>query len=131
MLNIVISALSVFLLTGTAFAQSLLPMKADIVTFAERGNISITLQNPYERAKRFTLEAYDMDWQPLPDIQMVRRQVSMAPGGSIGLYFFVPQREAEEARMLFICATSNPTFGAGTGMRGRVCGKYRVVYRSL
>lgn len=128
-----VPALAVALSAGwilPASAQSLAPMQGEAVTFSDRAGFRLSVRNPYSRASRFEIIALDADGTPAPDVVLSRSSLPIAPGATAELFVLAPLGGAT-VRDIRICATSSPFYGAGSAIRGRVCGKYRAVFRQL
>ena len=115
---------------GTAEAQSLSPMEAQIVTFGEIGAVRTSLRNPYDTARRFEIEVFDLGWQPVADVKLSRQRFSLPPGETTSVFALLPV-QSEEERSVYVCATALAYRPSSAGIRGQVCGRYRVVQRSL
>lgn len=115
-------------LIGVAAAQSMTPMKADIVTFSDRGAVRVYVRNPYARAQRFDMEVYDPDGRVSGDALVSSKRVSLAPGAQSSVLVITPLKGLRR-RDVVICATSMPFYGSGNGVRGQVCGNYRIIQR--
>lgn len=118
------------LLFGSVSAQSLSPMEAEVVTFGEMGVVRANLRNPYAVSRRFEIEAFTTDWRPIGDIRLIRSTLTLAAGGRTSLLALLPVEQGGE-RTIYLCATSMPYRQASAGLRGQVCGRYRVVQRPL
>lgn len=126
----VLIATAAFAAPTLAAAQSITPMEANIVTFGDRGAVRAALRNPYATARRFEIEAFDLEWNPVDDVQLTRSELSLAPGGRTSLLAIMPIGEASE-RSIYLCATSMPYRRASAGIKGQVCGRYTVTQRLL
>lgn len=115
---------------GSAYAQSMSPMRASVTTFGEMGAVRASLRNPYAEARRFEIEAFDLDWQPAQDVRLLRSSLTLGAGGKTSVLALLPVSEGG-AREVYICATSSAYRVGSAGIRGQVCGRYRVVQRSL
>lgn len=115
-------------LASQAAAQSLSPMKGNVVTFAEKGAVRLKLRNPYYDARRFTVDAFTLEGKPLADILLSTRALSLAPGAETSVLVVAPL-EGQPQRSIYVCATSMPYYSRGNGLRGQVCGKYQFVRR--
>ncbi|MGV6819152.1 MAG: hypothetical protein ACWA5T_01490 [Parvularcula sp.] len=115
-------------LFGVAAAQSMTPMKADIVTFSDRAAVRVYVRNPYARAQRFDMEVYDPDGRISSDALISSQRVSLAPGAQSSVLVITPL-QGQPTREVIICATSMPFYGSGNGVRGQVCGNYRIIQR--
>ncbi|MEM6913275.1 MAG: hypothetical protein AAF511_04795 [Pseudomonadota bacterium] len=104
-------------------------MEADIITFGEAGAVRAALRNPYATARRFEIEAFDLDWNVVDTVRLTRSRLSLAPGGQTSLLAVLPL-EGQEERTIYLCATSVPYRQSSAGVRGQVCGRYRVVHRN-
>lgn len=113
-----------------AVAQSLSPMRANVVTFGEVSAVRTSLRNPYTTARRFDIEVFDLDWQKVENAQLTRASLSLAPGANTSILAMVPVGEADE-RQVYVCATSRPFQRSSAGLRGQVCGRYRLIRRRL
>ncbi|MEO1656371.1 MAG: hypothetical protein AAFR65_01500 [Pseudomonadota bacterium] len=127
---VVLILLSLTLVAGVSRAQSMSPMEADVVTFGEVGAVRAALRNPYADARRFEIEAFDLNWNAVSDVQLTRSRLSLAPGGQTSLLAVLPL-EGEPERTIYLCATSVPYRQSSAGVRGQVCGRYRVIHRSF
>ncbi len=107
-------------------AQSLSPMKSDVVTFGDKGSVRVYLRNPYVNARRFTMDVFNLDWEPVNDVLYSSRQLSLAPGASTSVFVVAPL-SGERSRQFYVCATSRAYRGGGAGVKGQVCGKYRLI----
>lgn len=122
--------LSLTLSVEASRAQSMSPMEAEVITFGEVGAVRAAIRNPYADARRFEIEAFDMDWNAINNVRLTRSRLSLAPGGSTSLLAVLPL-EGEAERTIYICATSVPYRQSSAGVRGQVCGRFRVIHRSL
>lgn len=113
-----------------AQAQSLSPMKADIVTFGAQGAGRIHLRNPYKSARRFTVSVFDENWHQVKGARLSNTRLALAPGATTSVFVVVPLKQ-DRSKTFYLCATSYPFYGRGTGMKGEVCGKYRIIRRHL
>ncbi len=113
----------------SASAQSLTPMKADIYTFSDQAAMRLNVRNPYDSATRFSVHAYTENWVPINDVRFSRDQFNMAAGSTAPLTVVAPLNGATSQTM-YVCVLSQPIYGAGTGLRGQVCGKYRAIQRA-
>ncbi|MEE4210518.1 MAG: hypothetical protein V2I43_14795 [Parvularcula sp.] len=118
------------LIAGPAHGQSLSPMQATVPTFGEVGAVRVALRNPYASARRFEIELFDLDWQPLGDGRLVRDKLSLGPGGRTSVLALAPVAQHEQ-REIYLCATSSPFRTSSAGLRGQVCGRYTVMQRSF
>ena len=113
----------------SASAQSLTPMKADIYTFSDQAALRLNVRNPYDSATRFSVHAYTETWVPVNDVQFSRDQFTMAAGSTAPLTVIAPLNGAT-SKTMYVCVLSQPIYGAGSGLRGQVCGKYRAIQRA-
>ncbi|MEM6748068.1 MAG: hypothetical protein AAF608_11675 [Pseudomonadota bacterium] len=121
---------SLTLVAGVSRAQSISPMEADVVTFSDLGAVRASLRNPYADARRFEIEAFDMNWNAVDDVRLTRSRLSLAPGGQTSLLAVLPLA-GEDERAIYLCATSMPYRQSSAGVRGQVCGRFRVIHRSF
>ncbi|MEM1380534.1 MAG: hypothetical protein AAGH41_07915 [Pseudomonadota bacterium] len=118
------------ILIEPARSQSLSPMRAQVVTFGEVGAVRASVRNPYTTARRFDLEVFDLDWQPVPEARLTRTTLSLAPGSSTSVLALLPVGDLP-SRSVFLCATSRAYRPSSAGLRGQVCGRYQVIKRGL
>ncbi|MEM9422772.1 MAG: hypothetical protein AAF986_09750 [Pseudomonadota bacterium] len=118
-------ALGMALPTGSV-AQSLSPMKSDVVTFGDKGSVRVHLRNPYVSARRFNMDVFDVHWRPVENVILSSRNLSLAPGASTSVFVVAPL-DGERSREFYVCATSRAYRGGGAGVKGQVCGKYRLI----
>ena len=114
-----------------AQAQSLSPMRAEIVSFGEYGAVRAALRNPYSVARRFDIEVFSEDWTPLKGARLSRTTLALGPGSKTSVMAFLPV-SAEGAHDVFLCVTSRAyRQSSGASVRGQVCGRYHVVRGQL
>ncbi len=110
-------------------AQSLSPMRREIVSFEDRFALRLIAGNPNARAQIIAVRVFDLDWNELDDVWVSRPEADVAAGGRVDLIVIAPFHEAN-VRELRICAETAPRpFGAsglGAQVRGQVCGRYRA-----
>ena len=127
---VILGLLALTLSMEASRAQSMSPMQAEVVTFGQAGAVRASLRNPYADARRFEIEAFDIDWNAINNVRLTRSRLSLAPGGSTSLLAVLPL-EGEAERTIYLCATSVPYRQSSAGVRGQVCGRFRVIHRSL
>mgnify|MGYP006266199489 CR=1 FL=1 len=123
-------AVLVALSAAPAGAQSLSPMRAQVVTFGEVGAIRASLRNPYTTARRFEIEVFDLEWNRVDDARLTRSNLSLAPGATTSILALLPVT-GEGPRSVFLCASSRSYRPSSAGLRGQVCGRYQVIRRKL
>ncbi|NNU17609.1 hypothetical protein HK107_14855 [Parvularcula sp. ZS-1/3] len=118
------------LLAGPAAGQTLRPMEGRVVTFAERAAVRAFVTNPYAMPRRFTVNAFDASWQPIKEARFPRSDFILGAGGERSILAIIPSPD-EEGEPIYICATAEPLKARGAAVKGRVCGRFRILRRSL
>ena len=121
-------ALTIFfwLLAVSAEAQSLAPMRKDIVSFADRFAIRLTANNPYRDPISSEFKVYEEDWTPAKGVRVTPDRAYLSAKGHTPI-FIVGDFEGDLARTILIChETIIPNFVAHQKLRGQVCGRYRA-----
>jgi hypothetical protein len=110
-------------------AQSLSPMRREVVSFEARFALRLMAGNPSGRAQTIAVRVFDLDWNELDDVWVSRPEADVAAGGRVDVIVIAPFH-GETERELRVCAESapKPFLGAGAGaqIRGQVCGRYRA-----
>lgn len=115
---------------GIGYGQALSPMRAEIVIFGDRGAVRATLRNPYAVARRFDIQAFSLDWEQIEDVRVTRTSLSLAPGAQTSILAIIPTKDEDE-RTIYLCATSRAYRPTSAGIRGQVCGRYKILRRQL
>ena len=118
-----ISTILPALLTWAAAAQSLSPMRAERISFTDRGAISLSITNPYPTAQHFTLRITDLEGHPIDQSWLPATQVHLGPAMSRQVLAVVGF-EGMSQRSFRVCVTSAPFYTGSGSLRGEVCGKY-------
>lgn len=114
--------------TGEAFAQSLSPMRAKVVSFGDYGAVRASLRNPYAVARRFDIEIFTSEWEAIDKAKVSRKTLALAPGASTSIMAFLPVPQQVKSEDVFLCVTSRAFgFSKGASLRGQVCGRYRII----
>jgi hypothetical protein len=124
------SALALALLAGApAAAQSLSPMRREVVSFEDRFALRVMAGNPNDRSQTIAVRVFDLDWTELGDAWVSRPATDVPPGGRVDVIVIAPFH-GESVRDVRICAEAAPAPYAGTGVsarvRGQVCGLFRA-----
>lgn len=110
-------------------AQSLSPMRRDVVSFEDRFAIRLIAGNPNAHARTVAVRVFDLDWNELDDVWVSRPETDVAPNGRIDVIVIAPFHDRDE-RELRVCAETAPRPFAGVApgaqVRGQVCGRYRA-----
>lgn len=129
--SFIFAAAAVLLCVGaSAQAQSLSPMRANVLTFGEMGAVRASLRNPYTTARRFDIEVYGTNWQKIDDVRLTRQSLALGPGSSTSILALVPVGGSNR-REVYVCASSRPYRPSSAGLRGQVCGRYQLIKRAL
>ncbi len=108
-----------------AFAQGLSPMSGEIRTYGPQFAILLTATNPYDTAQRFSVALRDEEGAPAPRVQTTKPSFSLPPGEAGAFYVW---GEAQASRRILVCVTSQFfSTGAGSPVRGEVCGRYDII----
>lgn len=105
-------------------------MEAQVVTFGDMGTVRATVRNPYTTARRFDIEVFDTEWNRVDEARLTRTSLALAPGAQTSVFALLPSAR-EGAREIYLCATSRAYRPTSAGLRGQVCGRYRIVRRVL
>ena len=108
---------------GAASAQSLSPMRAERVSFTDRGAIAISIRNPYPTAQHFSLRITDLEGHPIDQSWLPTTQVYLGPAMTRQIYVVVGF-EGMPQRSFRVCVTSAVFYTSSGNLRGEVCGKY-------
>lgn len=109
-------------------AQSLSPMTDTVVTYQDVFALQLKARNPYATPQRFFIRVLNDDGsaaraRALPPV------LTLPPGETAS--FFVWGDSVQQEKVM-VCATSEPfSTGAGTLVKGEVCGKYAIIRRQL
>ncbi len=106
----------------TAAAQSLMPMRGEVVSTTENFALRLFAGNPYAHRMRVEIRVYDADFAPIA--ADVRPPVRTLGGGTkANVMVIVPFGGANERRVR-VCAESIPFPHQTTRIRTQICGKY-------
>ena len=114
---------------GAAEAQSLSPMRGQVVSFSDRFALRLTPGNPYDRPMTVTVAVYDEGFRPIRAAVLPARQ-TLGPGHSGTVTVVVPFAEGRERRVR-VCARARPVGTTGARIVTEVCGRYRGTRHAL
>lgn len=129
-MRLISAALVLALLAGApAAAQSLSPMRREIVSFENRFALRVMAGNPNGRSQTIAVRVFDLDWNELNDVWVSRPATDVPPGGRVDVIVIAPFHD-QIVRDVRICAEAAPALSAGAGagarVRGQVCGLFRA-----
>lgn len=133
-LPVLLAAVVTTMLGTSAEAQSLAPMRGQVVSYADRFALRLHPGNPYDKGMTMSMAVYDEAYRPIRAAVFPERQV-IGPGGNGSVTVVVPFDGTRERRVR-VCARAHPLAVPG-GPSGRanivteVCGRYRAVRRQL
>jgi hypothetical protein len=113
------------LVSPHAAAQGLSPMKGEVRTYSHQFAMLLTASNPYNTPQRFSVALRDEWNQPVPRVQATVPNFSLPPGETGAFYVW---GDVPASKRILVCVTSQFfATGAGSPVRGEVCGKYDIV----
>ena len=107
---------------GPAGAQSLEPMRGEIVSFADRFAVKVYPGNPYPTSIRIDVGVYDAAYRPIAAFVAPRGAV-IGSGQRRRVLVIVPF-EGETRREVRICAEASPVETGETRIRAQTCGRF-------
>ncbi|MCB1506995.1 MAG: hypothetical protein KDJ47_18675 [Hyphomicrobiaceae bacterium] len=108
--------------SGSAVAQSLTPMRGELVSTTDSFALRLFAGNPYHHRMRVEFRVYDADFAPVrADVRPAIRM--LGGGGKAGVLVIVPFEGARERRVR-VCVESIPFPQQTTRVRTQICGKF-------
>lgn len=127
--RLVSGTLALLALAAPAGAQSLSPMRRELVSFEERFAVRLAAGNPSESPQTLAMRVFDEDWVEIADAWVSRPLAEVAPGGRVEIIVIAPFLDGPR-RSIRVCAEGAPSavprLAGSAQVRGRVCGFYRA-----
>lgn len=105
-----------------AGAQSMSPMRGEVVSFTDAFAVRVFPANPYGRRIDVQVHVYDQDFMPVA-ARIVPASFALAAGASRSVLVVIPFAGAR-ARKVRICTESVPFPDSQTLIRAQICGKF-------
>lgn len=107
---------------GNAAAQSLMPMRGEVVSSTENFALRLFAGNPYAHRMRVEIRVYDSDFAPVA--AEVRPPVRTLGGGTKASVMVIVPFQGAMQRRVRVCAESIPFPHQTTRVRTQICGKF-------
>ena len=121
-------AVMLAIVSATANAQGLSPMREEFATYTDQFAVRLKAQNPYATPQRFSVAVYEQDWRA-STARALTPFISLPPHETAS-FLVIGDNPQDEPRTIFVCLTSQPfVSGRGPAVRGEVCGNYRILRR--
>lgn len=118
----IVSGLFAVLLTSSADAQSLSPMRAVVTSMADQFAVRVFPGNPYAKRVQITIKVFDQNFREIR--AQVRPRVFFVEAGGRRPVTVVVPFEGRFSRKVRICAETTPYLEKQTRLRGQVCGRF-------
>ncbi|WP_061929586.1 hypothetical protein [Aureimonas sp. AU22] len=123
LLSAVAGALAASVVSGAALAQSMTPMRGEVVSVSDAFAVRIFPSNPYDRPIRVDVRVYDQDFAPVGGVRISASPVMLASGASRPVIVAIPF-DGRRERKVRVCAESIPFPNSQTQVRAQICGKF-------
>jgi hypothetical protein len=109
-------------LAGPLLAQSMSPMRGEVISFTDAFAVRVFPANPYGRPIGVDVRVYDQDFAPVAATVMPG-SFTLAAGASRSVLVVVPFAGAD-VRKVRICTESVPFPDNQTRVKAQICGKF-------
>ncbi|WP_054312498.1 hypothetical protein [Mesorhizobium sp. 1M-11] len=116
-------------LPGAVSAQSMSPMRGEIMSFSNVFAVRVYPANPYKQRIKISVRVYDQDFYPVEDARVSPSEFMLGGDASRPVLVVVPFNGTTE-RKVRICTESIPFPNDQTQIRAQICGKFLGQRRS-
>ena len=116
-------------LPGAVSAQSMSPMRGEIMSFSNVVAVRVYPANPYKQRIKISVRVYDQDFYPVKDARVSPSEFMLGGDASRPALVVVPFNGTSE-RKVRICTESIPFPNDQTQIRAQICGKFLGQRRS-
>ena len=116
-------------LPGAVSAQSMSPMRGEIMSFSNVFAVRVYPANPYKQRIKISVRVYDQDFYPVKDARVSPSEFMLGGDASRPVLVVVPFNGTGE-RKVRICTESIPFPNDQTQIRAQICGKFLGQRRS-
>ncbi|MBR2690519.1 MAG: hypothetical protein IKE42_21930 [Aquamicrobium sp.] len=116
-------------LPAAVSAQSMSPMRGEIMSFSNAFAVRVYPANPYKQRIKISVRVYDQDFYPVKDARVSPSEFMLGGDASRPVLVVVPFNGSSE-RKVRICTESIPFPNDQTQIRAQICGKFLGQRRS-
>jgi hypothetical protein len=116
-------------LPAAVSAQSMSPMRGEIMSFSNAFAVRVYPANPYKQRIKISVRVYDQDFYPVKDARVSPSEFMLGGDASRPVLVVVPFNGTTE-RKVRICTESIPFPNDQTQIRAQICGKFLGQRRS-
>ncbi|HEV2502534.1 MAG TPA: hypothetical protein VGV39_05635 [Mesorhizobium sp.] len=116
-------------LPAAVSAQSMSPMRGEIMSFSNAFAVRVYPANPYKQRIKISVRVYDQDFYPVKDARVSPSEFMLGGDASRPVLVVVPFNGTSE-RKVRICTESIPFPNDQTQIRAQICGKFLGQRRS-
>jgi hypothetical protein len=121
-LGVCAAALSLALMSSSASAQALSPMRGTVKSFTDTFAVRVFPANPYGHRIRIEVKVYDQDFH-LVNARVSPPVFTLGGNTSRPVTVLIPFDGASE-RKIRVCAESVPFPGKTSNIKAQICGKF-------
>ncbi len=122
MIALLLLALPPALVPASPQAQSMTPMRGEVVSFDEAFAVRVFPGNPYGHRIKVEVKVYDQSFRPVA-ARISPAQMMLGAEASRPVLVVVPF-DGQSERKVRICTESIPFPGRNTQIRAQICGKF-------